>query len=216
MLPYGSYYQRCLDAGKIPKSNTEFSRHLVDLCNNILSWKEVTKSKTSQNNQIVGLKLRRKEADDHIPTLEEKYAEELDDLPSIPSTIESQQAFQPSTIPSTTASGDELISNPATFTKSGGQMEDGMEGTVEGLNPYQGRIVEGMEGKGDILNEIFNQDEYFKIGDVVSYVGKRYATTLGELKMVVASINEQQYSCKKPDGYFTPWVDAEELAIHSG
>ena len=56
---FGSYYQRCLDAGKNPKSNTEFSRHLLDLTNNILGWSEITKKEERSGNFIIGLDLRK-------------------------------------------------------------------------------------------------------------------------------------------------------------
>jgi len=226
---YGSYYQRCLDAGKTPKANTEFSRHLLDLCRNILGWKEVFKDKTNRNNKIVGLRLRRKEIDDHIPTLEEKYSEELGDLSSTSSTIETQQGFEPSTtsstmpsttsstMPSTTSSTavsrDEFTIESPRFKKVEDTVENKVENKVEDSKPCHIRKVEDVEDEGHIFNEIFIEGERFSAGDTVSYVGERYADTLSGLKLEIAEYKDEQYNCIKPDGRYTTWLYPEELSI---
>ncbi|MBN3923962.1 hypothetical protein [Nostoc sp. NMS4] len=82
-----------------------------------------------------------------------------------------------------------------------------------GLSVYP-EPLPGKDSVGSVdLNPNFFDFNQFKVGDAVSYVGERYATTLGGLKMEVARFDKQQYFCKKPDGYFTPWLHPEELSI---
>ncbi|QSJ16675.1 hypothetical protein JYQ62_12400 [Nostoc sp. UHCC 0702] len=221
---YGSYYQRCSDAGKTPKSNTEFSRHLKDLCNNILGWKEVEKHEGNRFNELIGLRLRKIGEDDHIPTVEEEYADKLEGLPSTPSTFQTQQAFEPSTAPSTIPStipstghggGGTDSDSPAFITpewRVEGKVEDGVEGQVEGSKPYQIRKVEGVEDERVFSTSIFDLPSFDK-GDIVSYTGTRHASLLAGLILEVVECTGGQYCCKKPDGYYTTWLDVDELMI---
>ncbi|ARV62721.1 hypothetical protein BZZ01_32425 [Nostocales cyanobacterium HT-58-2] len=101
---FGSYYQRCSDAGKTPKAITEFSGHLLDLCKNILGWSEIQKGKTRSCNVIFGLRLRQIGSDDEILTLEEIYSLQTVAQSSTSSKIEVQQALEPSTALSTSPS----------------------------------------------------------------------------------------------------------------
>lgn len=66
---YGSYYKWCDGHGFRPKSSKNFSPDLLELCNSILGWKEVEKSRTSSGYVFKGLRIRT-EYDYDIPTYE--------------------------------------------------------------------------------------------------------------------------------------------------
>lgn len=51
----------------------------------------------------------------------------------------------------------------------------------------------------------------FQVGDRVWYTGEKYAHLWRDLELTIDQIQEYQASCRKPDGYFTTWIDLEDL-----
>lgn len=151
---YGSYCQRVSDINKNPKSVTEFSGHLLDLCNNILGWKDVIKKHTNKCNAVFGLRLREIGVDDHIPILAEELVDKVEGEPFTPFTSQSQQAFEPSTTlftelftePFTDDEREENIADLPQLISADSRVKGKVKGVVEDLNPYQKGEVKGVKG----------------------------------------------------------------------
>jgi putative DNA primase/helicase len=74
---FGSYNNYCRRAGYSPKGKNNFSADLVELCREVLEWKDIAKIRSAAGTAIKGLRLRL-ETDADIPTIEDVLASDAD------------------------------------------------------------------------------------------------------------------------------------------
>ena len=98
---YGSYHYRCQKEGRVPKSNTAFSKQLLELCIDTLGLTEVEKKRNSHHAFITGLRLRTEGADDNILTMGELMLSEGDSTvnPTYPTLSSHSNGFNPTLNP---------------------------------------------------------------------------------------------------------------------
>jgi putative DNA primase/helicase len=229
---FGSYYQRCLDAGRTPKSLVEFSRHLMDLSNNILGWSEIKKVEGRRHNAIRGLRLRKEGSDDHIPTIEQEIINRMGASSSTPSTNQSQQALESSTLPSTASStasstvpeelvdGQQLLLTLSSSPSVEGNVEGSVEGSVEGTNPYHVSKVEGVEDKGEVFNKneyLWNKGECVRIKNPESPYDQMTAQveeTTSDAWVKVILLGKLPKEAKKKQETAFHYTDLERVNVH--
>lgn len=64
---FGSYSRHCQNLGNTPKSHNNFSPDVLELCKSVLNW-PVEKRSTNTGKFIKGIRLRRPQLDDDVPT----------------------------------------------------------------------------------------------------------------------------------------------------
>ncbi len=108
---YGSYHYRCQNEGKIPKSSTQFSKQLLELCNDTLGLNYVEKKRNSHHIFITGLRLRVEGADDNIPIIGESMLDdkEVKDNPTYPTQASHSKEYSPTPNPTSSPTANPTL-----------------------------------------------------------------------------------------------------------
>lgn len=76
---FGSYVKYCNTCGIPPKSNTEFSPKVLELCRSLLRW-NVERRRTASGSFIYGLRLKVDGQDDNVPTYVHWLKQQVDNV----------------------------------------------------------------------------------------------------------------------------------------